>query len=377
MFAYARFTVAGQSLLSIRLIVMVRRKYALSCTNVKMRKVPCGHLGKVGNKGAVAVAMHVLNSRFCFATAHLAAHDEKYAERNADVQNIMAGLRSLVPPGMSPLNYYHGFFFFGDLNYRVDMPRDQVLTYLEQGDAELLQRKDQLLRAVAEGAALYGFQEGRITFLPTYRVLRGRDGFSDDKMRVPSWTDRVLWRTLPAADVKLGAYASCPGVLTSDHRPVFAAFQIPLFKPNLPHAAEIRCCITLSGLQGTLAGPPPGSQAQGQQQPPRFTTVAVFCPSLLDPSLPPESAPSASGQWGDSVGPIAALVAANPSYVSARHLMLTVRADRRDVVGTACVPLAPAIGNARHSFQVYLHDERGMFVGSLAGFLSVKFAKTT
>jgi hypothetical protein len=308
-------------------------------------------------------------------TAHLAAHDEKYAERNMDVQNIMSGLKSLVPQGMSPLNYFHGFFFFGDLNYRVELPRDQVLTYLEQGDAELLLRKDQLLRAMGEGAALYGFQEGRVTFVPTYRVLRGREGFSDDKMRVPSWTDRVLWRTLPAADVKLGAYSSCPGVLTSDHRPVFAAFQIPLFKPNLPHSLDIRCSITLTGLQGNLSiSPAQGQQGQMTQQP-RYTTVAVFCPSLLDPSMPPESSPSGNAQWGDSIGPIAGLVAANPSYVSARHLMLTVRSERRDVVGTACVPLAPAVGAAKHSFQVFLHDERGMYAGSLSGFLTVAFSK--
>ncbi len=365
--------VAGQSLLSIRLIVMVRRKYALSCTNVKMRKVPCGHLGKVGNKGAVAIAMHVLNSRFCFVTAHLAAHDDKYAERNMDMQNIIYGLRSLVPSGMSPLNYYHGLFFFGDLNYRVEMPREQVLTYLEQGDATLLLRKDQLKRAMEEGSAFYGFLEGDISFVPTYRVLRGRDGFSDDKMRVPSWTDRVLWRTLPAADVKLGAYSSCAGVLTSDHRPVFAAFQVPLFKPNLPHSSQIRCSITLTALQGTLVAFQQQQQLQMQQV--RATSVVVYCANLIDPACAPESATSYNAQWGDSIGPITSLVAANPSYVSARHLMLTVRADRGEVVGTACVPLSPAIGNSHQAFQVFLHDERGLYAGSLSGLLAVKFSK--
>ena len=40
-----------------------------------------------------------------------------------------------------------------------------------------------------------GFTEGRLTFAPTYKF----DPFSDDydtseKMRIPAWTDRVLWR---------------------------------------------------------------------------------------------------------------------------------------------------------------------------------------
>jgi tetratricopeptide (TPR) repeat protein len=357
--------IAGQSLLSIRLIVMVRRRFASSCTNVKMRKVPCGHLGKVGNKGAVAVAFQLLNSRFCFVTAHLAAHDEKFAERNTDMQNIMLGLKSLVPPGMSPLNYFHALFFFGDLNYRVEMPREQVLTYIENGDSSMLLSRDQLRRAQGEGAAFVGFHEGPITFVPTYRCWRNREGFSDDKMRIPSWTDRVLWRTLPACDVKLGMYSSCPLVLTSDHRPVFAAFQVPLLKPNLPHALEIRCCITLTGLHGSLLG----------MYQPRSTSVAVFSPNLLDPSFPPESVGSFNAQWGDTIPDICNMLATNPTYVSARHLCLTVRFDRREVFATASLPLAFAIGTGPQQFQLSLLDEKGLPAGTISGVVNVKFSK--
>lgn len=349
--------VAGLSLLSIRLIVLVRRKYMSNCTNVKMRKVPCGHLGKVGNKGAVAIAFQVLNTRICFITAHLAAHDEKYAERNQDMQNIWAGLRSLVPAGMSPLNYYHALFVFGDFNYRVELPRDTVLTSIERGDAATLLSRDQLQRAITEGSAFYGFSEGSISFSPTYRMLRGRDGYSDEKMRVPSWTDRVLWRALPAVDVKLGAYSSCPAVMTSDHRPVFAAFQIPLFKPNLPHAA-IKCSILLTQLHGEVSTPRP-------------TSVAVFSSNLLDPAFPPESLQSYNSQWGD-ISTIYPFVT-NPSYVSARHLMLTVRVDRRDIIGTGSIPLAPACGVAQ-AFKIFLHDEKGLYAGTLSGVVAVNFA---
>lgn len=47
---------------------------------------------------------------------------------------------------------------------------------------------------MSEGSAFHGFLEGAITFIPTYRVLRDRDGYSEEKMRIPSWTDRVLWK---------------------------------------------------------------------------------------------------------------------------------------------------------------------------------------
>lgn len=351
--------VAGQSLLSIRLIVFVRRRYASHCTNVKMRKVPCGHLGKVGNKGAVAITMHLLNSRICFVTAHLAAHDERYLERNQDLQNIFSGLSSLVPGGISPLNYYHALFVFGDFNYRVELPRDTVLTYLENGDAGMLLKKDQLLRAMSEGAAFFGFQEGQVSFLPTYRMLRGRDGYSDEKLRIPSWTDRVLWRALPAADVRLGAYSACTGVLTSDHRPVFGAFQVPLFKPNLPHSPQIRCNIAVTKLHGELVVP-------------RLTSVAFYSPNLLDPNNPPETVTSHNAQWGDTA-PFLYPVSANPSYVSARHLMIAIRVERREVVATSVLPLAPACGAAQ-SFKVFLTDDKGLYAGTVSGVLQVNFS---
>lgn len=340
---------------------MVRRAFFTFVTNVKMHRVPCGHLGKVGNKGAVAIAMHVLNTRLCFVTAHLAAHDEKYDERNQDLMAVAQGLRAMVPPGHGPYNHFHGLFLFGDLNYRIDMGRAECLAYIEEGDAGLLLPRDQLGRAMREGHALYGFTEPPITFVPTYRVLRGREGYSEEKMRVPSWTDRVLWRSLAAAPVRVGAYSSCPSVLTSDHRPVFAAFQVGLFKPNLPHG-RVRCSISVTQLRGDV---PAASRAP--------CSLAVFSWSLLDPSVPLETVTSYNCQWGDTL-PTIHPMSSNPSYVSARHLMLCVRSEQRQTIATGAIPLAPAC-MASQAFTVHMHDERGLYAGSVSGILLVRFAE--
>ncbi|KAK2959414.1 hypothetical protein BLNAU_5723 [Blattamonas nauphoetae] len=42
-----------------------------------------------------------------------------------------------------------------------------------------------------------GFHEGPITFLPSYKMLKGTNKYykNDEKPRVPSWCDRVLWTT--------------------------------------------------------------------------------------------------------------------------------------------------------------------------------------
>ena len=43
------------------------------------------------------------------------------------------------------------------------------------------------------------------------------------KQRIPSWTDRILFKT--ESDIKLLAYSSATEVRTSDHRPVYASFR--------------------------------------------------------------------------------------------------------------------------------------------------------
>ena len=58
-------------------------------------------------------------------------------------------------------------------------------------------------------------------YLPTFKMQRGRryDFFAQ---RVPSFTDRVLWRSAPgaAACLELAHFNSAPSLVTSDHKPV-------------------------------------------------------------------------------------------------------------------------------------------------------------
>lgn len=107
-------------------------------------------------------------------------------------------------------------------------------------------------------AAAQGFQEGTIRFPPTFKFLPGSSAYSE--MRVPSWTDRILWKvrsgpqqqqqqlepqpqlswvngegsmtegsTAPAPVppcVSQLYYTSVPDITSSDHKPVIAGFQL-------------------------------------------------------------------------------------------------------------------------------------------------------
>jgi hypothetical protein len=104
-----------------------------------------------------------------------------------------------------------------------------------------------------------GFEEGKIHFPPTFKFKQGSSEYSEQ--RVPSWTDRILWRvrtpeeaqqweSLHAGDESCGHnagnaaatcasvvqayYTSLPELTSSDHKPVVAGFDVQLASQELP-----------------------------------------------------------------------------------------------------------------------------------------------
>ena len=98
---------------------------------------------------------------------------------------------------------------------------------MDASDWRALLALDQLRAVRAMGVAFHGFQEGDPAFPPTFKVER-IPGFSYQAQRVPAYTDRVLWKSMPslAASVTQTALRAVGGVGTSDHKPVVAEFEL-------------------------------------------------------------------------------------------------------------------------------------------------------
>jgi hypothetical protein len=129
-----------------------------------------------------------------------------------------------------------------------------------RGRWDALAEGDQLLREISRGRALRAFSEAPLSFAPTFKLETFEappanagdvtdDGGVDTrdtknarayaKKRVPSWCDRVLARSLsPAHACRFRAYASCPGVRTSDHAPVHASCELDF--PFFPKSERTR-----------------------------------------------------------------------------------------------------------------------------------------
>ncbi|VDK39948.1 unnamed protein product [Taenia asiatica] len=203
--------------------------------------VKTGLHAKAGNKGAVAVRFQIGATSLCFCCSHLTAGQSAYRERNAEVLDISQRL-ILAPDKRSVLSHDY-VFWFGDLNYRINLPNEEVKSLISRSAWSDLQCSDQLLVQRKVDAVFKGFNEGPLCFAPTYKY----DLFCDDydtseKARSPSWTDRVLWRRAnitfkkapanidPADQILLKnllVYYRAE-IKTSDHRPVAAVFDIDI-----------------------------------------------------------------------------------------------------------------------------------------------------
>lgn len=87
---------------------------------------------------------------------------------------------------------------------------------------------DQLSKALNKGDIFHGFYEAKIHFPPTYKYRIGSDSFDILGKRIPSYTDRILYRCKRKDMIKCYAYNSLQKVNSSDHKPVYALMKVKI-----------------------------------------------------------------------------------------------------------------------------------------------------
>ena len=132
-------------------------------------------------------------------------------------------------------------FWFGDLNYRIEMEREDAKQLIERQEWRSLYPHDQLLVEREEGRVFEGFMEPPIYFPPTYKYDPGTDDFdTSEKCRIPAWCDRILYK---GDDISPLLYRSHPECLSSDHKPITAWFSIVVQEHDMKkRLAEVSIC---------------------------------------------------------------------------------------------------------------------------------------
>lgn len=128
-------------------------------------------MGVVGNKGSCAIRITVGRTKLAFISAHLAAHSKYCARRNADFHDI---LRRIKWDKGGLWGDADAVFFLGDLNYRVDLPNQQVRKLIVDGDLLPLLQHDQVHRS-GGGCLTKAAAEGAESWTRIWGVHRGAD----------------------------------------------------------------------------------------------------------------------------------------------------------------------------------------------------------
>lgn len=226
----------SHTMVAIHLAVFIHTSLQPIVSAIRSADIGTGW-AKQGNKGAVAVSCQVGATSLLCVCCHLTSGQNSIKRRNLDFDRINRELRLNEETG--PLTEsFDAVVWLGDLNYRINGPKASVEMLIAQGQLGVLLESDQLGLERRHARLPGDLLEGEIRFQPTYRFDHGTDTYDTSrKQRVPSWCDRILYRSRKNG-LKLVQYSSLMDLRLSDHKPVFAHFELTFVTAESEVAAE-------------------------------------------------------------------------------------------------------------------------------------------
>lgn len=273
----------------------------------------------LGSKGAAALAIQCFDTTMAFISVHMAKEWHKVAKKRAQYRELSDQLgRKLGDKDFQLHSQFHHAIWMGDFNYHVGSGIDaatctKAIAAIESS-WDALGEHDEMRKEIEGGHVYIGFAEPdkALDFHPSYKkkVPRAKSDYTTGetwvgecydinfkqqwykggkvKLRMPSWTDRVLYASLaakpessasrlePLTDqgdlMSIGQplYKAVNDVLLcSDHSPVHASFALTALNQRLEPKEQRQFRYKVEILEVTLVHPggtpPVQLEEEGQQ----------------------------------------------------------------------------------------------------------------
>uniref|UniRef100_A0A8C4X5P1 phosphatidylinositol-3,4,5-trisphosphate 5-phosphatase n=1 Tax=Erpetoichthys calabaricus TaxID=27687 RepID=A0A8C4X5P1_ERPCA len=342
------------------IVVLVKPEHENRISHVGISSVKTGIANTLGNKGAVGISFIFNGTSFGFVNCHLTSGNEKTARRN---QNYIDILR-LLSLGDKQLNSFDislrftHLFWFGDLNYRLDMDIQEILNYISRKEFEALLKVDQLNLEREKNKVFLRFAEEDITFPPTYRYERGsRDTYVWQKQKptgmrtnVPSWCDRILWKSYPETHIVCNSYGILINV-SSDVKPYLKKLGIQMYSPK-----SIKLAANTTEANSHLF----------------FFCFTEFKKSYENDTQSSDNINFLKVGWSSKQLTTLKPILSDIEYLQDQHLLLTVKSvDGYESYGECVLALKSMIGSTAQQFHTYL-SHRGEETGNIRGSMRVR-----
>ncbi|KAM6946314.1 LOW QUALITY PROTEIN: phosphatidylinositol 3,4,5-trisphosphate 5-phosphatase 2A [Aplochiton taeniatus] len=374
--------IAVQTLWNIKIAVLVKPEHENRISHVGVSSVKTGIANTLGNKGAVGVSFMFNGTSFGFVNCHLTSGNEKIGRRNQNYLDILR-LLSLGDKQLSSfdisLRFTH-LFWLGDLNYRLDMDIQEILNYINRKEFDPLLKVDQLNLEREKNKVFLRFAEDEISYPPTYRYERGsRDTYVWQKQKatgmrtnVPSWCDRILWKSYPETHIVCNSYGCTDDIVTSDHSPVFATYEVGVTsqfvsKKGLPKSSE-QAYIEFECIEAIV------KTASRTKFFIEFysTCLEEFKKSYENDSQSSDNVNFLRVGWSNKQLTTLKPLLSDIEYLQDQHLLLTVKSlDGYESYGECVLALKSMIGSTAQQFHTYL-SHRGEETGNIRGSMRVR-----
>ena len=217
-------------LVGIFMIILIKKKYFGNLRIINSLIIKNGMMGSLGNKGNVIFVIKLFETFIAFCSGHYTAGHSKNKERLKILDQV---LKTEIKYNniITLFQDFDMWFIFGDLNFRINYDYETTMNLIKQNSINILYEGDQFYLSKKENPNYSIVNEGEINFFPTYKYEKNNDNYSFnvDKIRIPSYCDRIFFKnnfSEKNPSIILKEYNSVKSVKFSDHRPVYAVFDI-------------------------------------------------------------------------------------------------------------------------------------------------------